>query len=300
MSLLVVGTLAYDNVDTPGGSVREALGGAATYFAYAASFFTPVRLVGVIGDDFREEHKQLLAERGVDLSGLELRSGRSFRWSGRYVGDMSAAETLDTQLNVLAAYRPTVPERFRESRFVFLANSPPSLQAHVLDQMSPGAFVAMDTMNLWIETAREDLLRLLHRVDALLVNDQEARMIAGEPTLIRAGRALLKLGPKVVVVKKGEHGAFLFSPHFFYALPAYPTERVVDPTGAGDSFAGGVMGCLARAGAVNESQWKRALVYGAVIASFTVEDFSLERLRAIDRDDVERRFHELLRFTAHP
>jgi len=300
MSLLVVGTLAYDDVETPAGRVKDALGGAATYFSYAASFFTPVRLVGVIGEDFRAEHKTLLAERGIDLSGLELAKGKSFRWSGRYTGDLNVAVTLDTQLNVLAAYRPAVPVRFRDSRYVFLANSPPALQAHVLDQVDPGAFVAMDTMNLWIDTARDDLAAILRRVDALVVNDQEARMIAGEPTLIRAGRAILKLGPKVVVVKKGEHGAFLFSERFFYALPAYPTDRVVDPTGAGDTFAGGMLGYLAHAGRVDEAHWKRAVAYGCVIASFTVEDFSLDRLRGIGRDDVERRFQELHRFTAHP
>jgi sugar/nucleoside kinase (ribokinase family) len=300
VSLLVVGTLADDTVETPSGRVEGTLGGAATYFSYAASFFGPVRLVGIVGDDFRPEDRQLLADRGVDLRGLTVGRGRSFRWSGRYEGDLNVATTLDTQLNVLDGYRPRLPEAYRDSRFVFLANSPPALQESVLDQVPDGVFRAMDTMNLWIRTAREGLLRVLRRVDALIINDQEARLIAGEPTLIRAGRAILKLGPKVVVVKKGEHGAFLFSDRFFYAIPAFPTEQVVDPTGAGDTFAGGAMGYLAHAGTVDEAHWKRALLYGSVLASYNVEDFSLNRLRSIGREDVERRFADLLRFTAHP
>ncbi|MGQ0613060.1 MAG: PfkB family carbohydrate kinase [Planctomycetaceae bacterium] len=300
MSLLVVGTLAYDTIETPAGRAEEVLGGAATYFSYAASFFGPVRLVGVVGEDFRKEDRALLADRGVDLAGISVAPGKSFRWSGRYVGDMNVAETLDTQLNVLERYRPLVPAPFRDSRYVFLANSPPAIQESVIDQVAPGALVAMDTMNLWIDTARADLARLLRRVDALLINDQEARMVSGEPTLIRAGRAILTLGPRVVIVKKGEHGAFLFSEDFFYAVPAYPLEQVTDPTGAGDTFAGGVMGYLAHAGHVDAAHWKRAMLYGSVLASFTVEAFSLRRLRSIGRQEVDARFRDLMRFTAPP
>ncbi|MGH7162206.1 MAG: PfkB family carbohydrate kinase, partial [Planctomycetota bacterium] len=299
-SLLVVGTLAYDTVETPSGRAEEVLGGAATYFSYAASFFGPVRLVGAVGEDFREEDKALLARRGVDLAGLEVRRGKSFRWSGRYAGDLNVAETLETRLNVLSGYAPRLPPAFRDSRFVFLANSPPSLQGGVLSQVRPGAFKVMDTMNLWLRTERAGVLSLLRQVDALVINDQEARMLAEEPTLIRAGRAILSMGPKLVVVKKGEHGAFLFHRDFFFAIPAYPVENVVDPTGAGDSFAGGFMGHLARAGSVDEGELKRAVLYGSVLASFNVEDFSLRRFQRIDGRDVEARYRDLLRFTAHP
>jgi sugar/nucleoside kinase (ribokinase family) len=300
MSLLVVGTLAYDTVETPSGRVEDVLGGAATYFSCAAGFFGPVRLVSVVGEDFRQEDRRLLESRGVLLDGLSVAPGKSFRWSGRYAGDLNVAETLDTQLNVLAGYRPRVPPQFRDSRFVFLANSPPALQASVLDQVQKGAFVAMDTMNLWIEQAWDDLLVLLRRVDMIVLNDQEARAISGDHSLIRAGRKLLDLGPKTVLVKKGEHGAFLWSKDLFYAIPAYPIEHVVDPTGAGDSFAGAVMGCLAQEGSTEPASLKRAMIYGCVVASFNVEDFSLRRFRQIKRADIDARYREFLDFTAHP
>lgn len=300
MSLLVVGTLAYDTIVTPSGRADDVLGGAATYCAVAASFFVPVRLVGVVGEDFRPEDRALLADHDVLLDGLEQRPGRSFRWSGSYVGDLNVAETLDTQLNVLDGWEPVVPEPFRNSRFVFLANSPPALQARVLDQIDDGAFKVMDTMNLWIEQTWDDLHALLPRVDMLICNDREALALGEDHSLIRAGRKLLHKGPGVVIVKKGEHGAFLWSREFFYALPAYPLEHVVDPTGAGDTFAGGVMGSLASAGQVSESELRRAMIHGSVLASFNVEDFSLNRLRQIERTDVDARYREFLRFTAHP
>jgi sugar/nucleoside kinase (ribokinase family) len=300
MSLLVVGTLAYDTVETPSGRVEDVLGGAATYFSCAAAFFGPVRLVSVVGEDFRPEDRKLLESRGVVLDGLTVARGKSFRWAGRYVGDMNVAETLDTQLNVLDGYRPRVPPQFRDSRFVFLANSPPALQASVLDQVDDGAFVVMDTMNLWIENAWDDLLALLRRVDMIILNDQEARAIAGDHSLIRAGRKLLDKGPKSVLVKKGEHGSFLWSRDLFYAIPAYPVEHVVDPTGAGDSFAGAVMGYLAQAASTTPEHLKRAMIYGSVVASFNVEDFSLRRFRQIRRADIDARYREFLGFTAHP
>ncbi len=300
MSLLAVGTLAYDSVETPSGRADEVLGGAATYFCYAASFFGPVRLMSIVGEDFRASDRELLAGRDVDLAGVEVVPGKSFRWAGRYEGDMNVAETLDTQLNVFEDYEPTVPEAFRDSSFLFLANSPPSMQAHVLDQMRKGTFTAMDTMNLWIDTAAEDLSGVLQRVDLLIINDHEARMLAERPTLIASGRAILELGPQAVIVKKGEHGAFLFSREWFYAIPAFPVETIVDPTGAGDSFAGGVMGYLAQAGEVNEENMKRAMLYGSIVASFNVQDFSLRRFQSIDRGAIETRFQEFLRFTAHP
>jgi sugar/nucleoside kinase (ribokinase family) len=299
MSLLVVGTLAFDTVETPAGRVEEVLGGAATYFAYAASFFSPVRLVAAAGEDFRDEDRRMLASRGIDLAGVTVRKGRTFRWAGRYAGDMNVAETLDTQLNVLDGYSPKLPPAFRDSPFVFLANSPPALQGAVLDQVKGNPFRVMDTMNLWIETARKELLEVLRRVDAIILNDQEARLLSGEPTLIRAGRAILALGPRIVIVKKGEHGAFLFSREFSYALPAYPVENVVDPTGAGDSFAGGVLGWLAHAGRADEPNLRRAMAYGSVVASFNVEDFSLRRFRQIGREEIEARLREFIRFTSH-
>ncbi len=300
MSLLVVGTLAYDTVETPSGRVEDVLGGAATYFAVAASFFGPVRLVGVVGKDFRADDRALLQGRGISLDGLQVAPGKSFRWSGRYSGDLNTAQTLETRLNVLDGYTPRIPAAFRDSPFVFLANSPPSLQATVLDQVGPGTLRAMDTMNLWIESAYDELLAMLARVDMIILNDAEARAVTKEPFLIRAGRRLLEMGPRIVMVKKGEHGAFLFSREFFYAIPAYPLEHVVDPTGAGDSFAGGVMGYLAQAGEVDEEHLRRAMIYGSVLASFNVEDFSLNRFRRLTRPEIDTRFEEFLRFTAHP
>ena len=300
MSLLVVGTLAYDTVETPSGRVEDVLGGAATYFSCAAAFFGPVRLVSVVGEDFRAEDRQLLEERGVRLDGLTVAPGKSFRWAGRYEGDLNVAETVATDLNVLEGYQPQVPQAFRDSRFVFLANSPPALQMSVLDQVDPGAVIAMDTMNLWIDTAWDDLLALLKRVDMIILNDQEARAITKEHQLIKAGRHLLDFGPRIVMVKKGEHGAFLWSRDFFYALPAYPLETIVDPTGAGDSFAGGVMGSLASAGQIDHEHLRRAMIYGSVVASFNVEDFSLGRIREITRQDIDARYMEFLHFTAHP
>jgi sugar/nucleoside kinase (ribokinase family) len=300
VSLLVVGTLAYDSVETPAGKADDVLGGAATYFSIAASFFAPPRLVSIVGDDFRPEDRQLLKNHGVDLAGLSVGEGKSFRWSGSYVRDLNIAETRDTQLNVLEGYEPTVPDAFQDSEYVFLANSPPALQAHVLDQVSDESFKVMDTMNLWIDTAWDDLTALLQRVDMLICNDAEALAIAKDHSLIAAGRKLLELGPNIVLVKKGEHGAFLFSREFFYAIPAYPIERVIDPTGAGDSFAGGVMGYLASSRRVNEEHMRRAMIYGSVVASFNVEDFSLNRMRTLDRREIDLRYDEFLRFTRHP
>jgi len=301
MSLLVVGTLAYDTVETPYGKAEDVLGGAATYFSVAASFFTPVRLVGVVGEDFRAQDRKLLQSKGVDLEGLTVAPGPSFRWSGRYEGDMNVAETLETQLNVLDGYVPKVPESYRDSDFVFLANSPPALQMQVLDQCRENAFTACDTMNLWIQTAWDDLMELIGRVDMVICNDQEALSIAQDHSLIRAGRKLLEMGPRVALIKKGEHGAFLFGRDgYFYAIPAYPLERATDPTGAGDSFAGGVMGWLAAADSTHPEHLKRAMIYGSVVASFNVEDFTLRRFRQITRGDIDERYGEFLDFTAHP
>jgi sugar/nucleoside kinase (ribokinase family) len=295
----VVGSPAYDTIETPSGRAEDVLGGAATYFSCAASFFGPVRLVGPVGNDFRDEDRALLRDRAVDLEGLEQRPGDTFRWSVRYGEDLKAT-TLDTRLNVFGNYLPEIPAAYRDSRFAFLANAAPSVQLRALEQLPSEAFTVMDSMDLWIEKEREDLGRVLRRVDMVIVNDEEARAITGEKSLIKAGRELLNFGPSFVMVKKGEHGAFLWSRGFFFAAPAYPVDTVVDPTGAGDAFAGGVMGYLANAGIADEQHLRRAMIYGLVLASFCVEAFSLEGLEGIDRGDVDARYQEFLRFTAHP
>jgi len=299
MSLLVVGSVAFDSIETPSGRVEGVLGGSATYFSLAAASFGPVRLVGVVGADFPMHFTRSWAERGIDASGLAVEAGgKTFRWSGRYSGDMNSAETLRTELNVLGSTRPKVPPASREPEFLFLANTSPAIQREVLSQVKRPRFVLADTMNLWIENERPELERLLREVDGLLVNDGEARMLSGEQNLISAGKAILDLGPKVVIVKKGEHGSFLFSTYQFYALPAYPLSRVVDPTGAGDSFAGGLMGSLARGGAVTIGNIKRGMVYGTVAASYTVEDFGTEGIARTGGRDMESRFGEFLQFVS--
>jgi len=298
LSLLVVGSIALDSVETPHGEASETLGGSAVYFAYAASFFGPVRLVGVVGEDFPQEHLDLLARRPIDLAGLQRVPGRTFRWHGRYVGDMSAAETVDVQLNVFGEFEPDIPEAFRQSEFVFLANGSPSLQRHVLEQMERPRFAVADTMNLWIETARDDLLELLKKVDGLVLNDGEARQLTRVSNLITAGREILGLGPRAVVIKKGEHGALLLTDEHVAAMPAHPTAVVRDPTGAGDSFAGGMMGYLARAGDVSAASLKRAIARGVVVASFCVEAFSLGRFQGLEWDDIVQRvaqYRDMLR-----
>ena len=299
MSLLVVGSPAYDSIESPSGSVADAPGGAATYFSIAAAFFDPVRLVGVVGTDFRDEDRRQLEECGVDVAGLRTVEGETFRWSVRYGADLRAT-TLETRLNVFEDYLPEIPREFRNSRFAFLANADPASQLATLEQLPSECFTVLDTMDLWIETKREDLERVLRRVDMVMVNDAEARAITGRSSLIKAGRDLLEYGPSFVTVKKGENGAFLWSHGVFYAIPAYPVDPVVDPTGAGDAFAGGVMGYLSHAGNADEQHLRRAMIYGSVLASFCVEDFSLGRLGALSRKDVDRRYQEFLRFTAHP
>jgi sugar/nucleoside kinase (ribokinase family) len=298
MSVLVVGSTAFDDVETPFGSRKACLGGSSTYFSLAAALFTEVRLVSVVGEDFPSEHRDLLAARGVRLDGLEVKEGATFRWSGRYSADMNSRETLDVQLNTFGDFRPKVPEAFRNSPFVFLANGAPATQASVLDQVPTPEFVVADTMNLWIDIARDELMALLPRIDGLILNDEEARMLTGESNLIRAGRKVLELGPKLALVKKGEHGAFLFSSYFQYAMPAYPTENVVDPTGAGDSFAGGFMGFLSTCDSLSLWNMKRAVAYGTVTASLTVEGFGVDRIASAAMKDVDRRFQELVQFVS--
>jgi sugar/nucleoside kinase (ribokinase family) len=271
--------------------VTEALGGSATYFSYAASFFTRVRVVGAVGADFPAEHLRLLAERGVDIEALEvLPDQKTFRWTGEYGFDLNEAKTLDVQLNAFAEFRPVLPAGLRRAPYLFLANIDPELQADVLGQMDRPRFTALDTMNFWIEGKRDALLRVLAQVDALLINDAEARMLAREPNLIKAARAIVTMGPRLAVIKRGEYGALMVLDGRFFFVPAYPLDAVFDPTGAGDTFAGGFMGYLARGGGVDAARIRRAIVHGAVMASFTVEDFSLERLRRLDPEDIARRY----------
>lgn len=299
MSLLVVGSIALDSIETPHGRAEDALGGSAVYFSYAASFLAPVRLVGVVGEDFPEEHVALLRSRGIDLAGLQRLEGGTFRWQGRYMEDMNTRETVKLSLNVFGEFDPVVPNEYLDSGFIFLANGPPAVQRKVLDQVRPEAFVMVDTMNVWIETTRPQLEELLRRADALVLNDGEALQLSGESSLIRAGKAILAMGPGVVIIKKGEHGALMVTEDGLFVIPAYPTETVRDPTGAGDSFAGGVMGWLARENDTSTATLRRAMAYGTVLASFTVEDFSLNRLRGLDSAEIEARlaaFADVMRF----
>jgi sugar/nucleoside kinase (ribokinase family) len=289
VSLLVVGSIAFDSIETPNGAVDDALGGSATFFSYAASFFTRPRLVGVVGEDFPEHHRRLFVDRHIDTSGLVTEPGQTFRWKGRYHQDMNTRDTLEVHLNVFGTFNPVLPPAFRDSTHVFLANGSPVLQARVLDQVERPQLVLADTMDLWISTQREALLRLLPRLDGLLLNDSEAHLLTGENNLVRAGHAVRRLGPKFVILKKGEHGAMLFSADGVFVVPAYPTEDVIDPTGAGDSFAGGILGSLESDGTPPPGRLRRAMAYGTVVASLTVEGFGLDRLRRADRAEIDHR-----------
>ncbi|HLN32018.1 MAG TPA: PfkB family carbohydrate kinase [Gemmataceae bacterium] len=291
-SLLVVGSIAFDSIETPSGSVDDALGGSATYFSYAASFFVAPRLVGVVGEDFPEEHKRLFASRKIDTAGLVTLPGLTFRWKGRYHQDLNTRDTIAVHLNVLADFDPRLPEQFRDSTHIFLGNSSPALHARVLDQIRRPRFVMADTMDLWIDTQRDDLLKLLPRLDGLLLNDSEAHLLTGQDNMVRAGKAILQLGPKFVIIKKGEHGAMLFSQEGVFVIPAYPTGEVVDPTGAGDSFAGGIMGHLTSDDSPPPGRLRRAMAYGTVVASLTVEGFGLDRLKRSERREIEERIEK--------
>ena len=289
--LLVVGSVAFDTVRTPFGKADEVLGGSATYFSYSASFFTGVRLVAVVGADFPKAHVELLARRGVDLTGLQVADGATFRWAGEYGYDLSEAKTLDTRLGVFADFRPTLPQAFRRTPFLFLANIDPDLQLDVLRKVERPRLCALDTMNFWIQGKREALGRVVAEVDALVVNDAEARMLTEEPNLVKAARRILGYGPRIVVIKRGEYGVLMATDGRFFFAPAFPLDSVYDPTGAGDTFAGGFMGALARAGTLDEAALRRAIVYGSVMASFTVEDFSLNRLLRLEPREIEERYH---------
>jgi sugar/nucleoside kinase (ribokinase family) len=297
MSLLVVGSVALDSVETPFGLKEDVLGGSASYFSTAASFFTPVQVVAVVGEDFPQAHLDFLRARGVDIDGVSHEKGRTFRWKGRYSWQLNEAETLDTQLNVLQSFSPQLSERYRDAQYVMLGNIHPELQSRVVDQVKAPRLVAADTMNFWINGSRSALLKTLERVNLLFVNDAEARQLSGEHNIIRAARAILAMGPQRVVIKRGEYGALLVEKDHLFVCPAMPLADVFDPTGAGDTFAGGFMATLATASSLDVPVLRRAMVMGSVMASFTVEKFSLERLREISRSDLHQRFSEFKRLT---
>ena len=300
MPLLVVGSVALDSIETPNERRDDVLGGSAVHFSFAASYFSSVRLVGVVGEDWPHEHTQLLQSRGIDTAGLEIvPGGKTFRWSGKYLPNMNDRETLEVHLNVFGEFAPVLSAEFCRCPFVFLANGSPVLQLNVLDQMTGVTLAVADTMDLWISTQRDELMQLLKRIDGLVINDAEARLLTDDENLVRAGHRVREMGPKFVIIKKGEHGAMFFSEHETYVLPAYPTEEVIDPTGAGDAFAGGMMGFLAENGRFDPPTLKEAMAYGILAASFTVEDFSLERMKQIRRTDLDQRmvqYRQMLSF----
>lgn len=298
MSLLVVGSVALDSVETPFGRTNDALGGSAVYFGASASLFHPVQLVGVVGEDFPMDELDFLRRRGVDLAGLAEVAGESFRWKGFYSYDLNVAETRDTRLGVFADFEPEIPPAFRRADWVFLANIDPALQLDVLEQVDSPRLVAADTMNFWIEGKREALLEVVARVDLLLINDGEARELSGEYNLLAAARWIQERGPDLVVVKKGEHGAMLFTPELIFFAPGFPLEEVFDPTGAGDSFAGGFLGYIAQAGDVSAAQLRQAMICGSAMGSFAVERFGVARLEELTGADVEARVRAFREMTA--
>lgn len=297
MSLVVVGSVAIDTVEAPGGRAADVVGGAALYFAVAASFFTPVRMVGVVGPDFPRDVLDDLKRRNIDLAGVEERPGRTFRWSGRYHEDVNIRDTLHLDLGVFGDFRPTLPESYRDSKYVFLANIDPVLQASVLEQLHAPAIVGCDTMNHWIAESRPALEKLLSRVHMLVINDEEARLLSNERNIVRSAQSILKMGPRSLLIKRGEYGIIQFSGDSMFAVPAFPLEEVVDPTGAGDSFAGGVMGELARSGDLSPAGLRRAIAYGSVMGSFVVEDFGPRRLLGLTRADVDKRYRQFVGLT---
>jgi sugar/nucleoside kinase (ribokinase family) len=301
MSLLVVGSVAFDAIETPLGKVDRTLGGAASYFALAASHFAPVRIVAVVGDDFTNKEEAVFRGRKIDLEGVERAAGKSFFWSGRYSMNMNERATLATDLNVFANFNPTLPKSYRDSKFVFLGNIDPALQGSVLQQMKrKPVVVGLDTMNYWISGTPDSLRQTLKHVDILTINDDETRQLTGEHNLLRAAKAVFRLGPKTLVIKRGEHGALMVHDKFIFSVPAFPLEEVKDPTGAGDSFAGGFMGYLASVGKINEKTLRSAMVYGSVVGSFTVERFGVERLATVKRKEIAARaklFSKLTAFT---
>ncbi len=297
MSLLVVGSVAFDSVKTPFGEVSRVLGGSASYFSTAASYFTEVRLVAVVGDDFPEAHRQLLSGRGIRLEGLQTSPGKTFQWRGEYGSQLNEAKTLETQLNVFESFRPKLPDGYADSPFVFLANIDPELQLDVLRQVRRPKWVACDTMNFWIGGKRDALIKVLGNVDLVIVNEGEARELTGETNLVRAAKQILGWGAKTLMVKRGEYGVAMFNSQTFFAAPAYLLENVFDPTGAGDSFAGGVMGYLSQVGRVDDATLRQAVIYGSVMASFNVEAFSLDRLCSLTQEEIATRYRHFKALT---
>ncbi len=296
MSLLVVGSVAFDSVETPFGKCEQMLGGSASHFSISASFFTDVSIVGVVGGDFTEQ--RVFESRGIGTRDLErIEDGKTFRWQGRYDYDLNVAHTLDTQLNVFAEFRPRLSDESKASRLLFLGNIQPDLQREVREQMPNAELVALDTMNLWIENTRDSLLRTIRGVDVVIINDAEARQLTGIPNLIKAAREVLSRGPKALIVKRGEYGAALFTSGSYFAIPAYPLESVFDPTGAGDTFAGGFMGYLASQAKLDDDAMRRAMIFGSVMASFNVEEFGTERVRRLTHDEINERFRAFKRMT---
>ncbi|MFA5393484.1 MAG: PfkB family carbohydrate kinase [Candidatus Ratteibacteria bacterium] len=292
--ILVVGSIAFDTIKTPFGEKKKILGGAATYFSYAASLFAPVHLLGVVGSDFPRQQIRKFEKRGIDTSGLQVRPGKTFRWSGGYEKNLKEARTISVSLNVMDGYSPTLPKHYRKSQHVFLANTDPEIQLKTLKQVDSPKLVVCDTMNLWIKTRLPELKELLEKVDVLLLNDEEARLLTGRENLIAACRDILRLGPKIAIIKKGEHGVILASgKKDFFFTPAFPTTRVADPTGAGDSFGGGFTGYITATNDFSAANMRKALIYGAVVASFTVEDFGIRALEKINISDVERRVSQI-------
>jgi sugar/nucleoside kinase (ribokinase family) len=297
MSIVVVGTVAFDTVETPFGRGENVLGGSATYFSTSASFFTDVSLVAVVGEDFPEEHVAFLRSRDIDTAGLARIPGKTFHWSGKYGYDLNEAQTLDTQLNVLMEFRPDLPESYRDAEYLFLANIDPDLQLEVLQQVRNPRLVACDTMNFWISSKPEALREVLRKVDIVVINEGEARQFTGEANLVKAARQIVALGCKRLVIKRGEYGVLMFTADSVFAAPAYPLEEVYDPTGAGDTFAGGFMGYLANTGTLSDEGVRQAIVFGSVMASFNVEDFSLNRMKRLTYPEIETRYRSFKSLT---
>jgi sugar/nucleoside kinase (ribokinase family) len=297
MSLLVVGSVAFDSVKTPFGEVDEVLGGSATYFSTAASYFTDVSIVAVVGTDFPEKHMLFLKSRNINIEGIEKAEGKTFRWKGEYGYELNEARTLDTQLHVFQSFKPKLPESYKEKKVVFLANIDPDLQREVLKQVKNPDLVACDTMNFWIEGKKDSLLETLKMVDILLINDSEARELSGNPNLVKAADIIMSYGPKTLIIKQGEYGALMFKDKKIFSAPAYPLESVFDPTGAGDCFAGGFMGYLTSTMNFDESNIRKAIIFGSVMASYNVEAFSLDKIKTLDYKEIESRFIGFKRLT---
>ncbi len=298
MGIVVVGTVAFDTVETPFGRGENVLGGSATYFSTSASFFTDVSLVAVVGEDFPEEHVRFLQSRDINTDGLQRIPGKTFHWTGRYGYDLNEAQTLDTQLNVLMEFRPDLPQSYRDAEYLFLANIDPDLQMEVLEQVRSPRLVACDTMNFWISSKPEALRKVLKKVDIVVINEGEVRQFTGEANLVKAARRIIDLGCKRLVVKRGEYGVLMFTADSVFAAPAWPLEEVFDPTGAGDTFAGGFMGYLANTGDLSEDGIRQAIVFGSVMASFNVEDFSLERMKRLEYREIEARYKSFKALTS--